>query len=79
MSKLSIVVVDLRDEVERRKAYSLNEGRSKKLFDGYIEDGYVQFGYDEQTGDVLFALDKNHKLIYVDNRNVEFKNINQIV
>jgi len=79
MNKVSIVVVDLRDEVERRKAYTINGGRSKKLFDSYVEEGYVQFGYDEQTGDVLFAIDRNHKLIYNDNRNVEFKNINQIV
>jgi hypothetical protein len=66
-----IVLINFSVKTEVAKFLSLNSGNANRLKE-YLSEGYTEIGYDEQTGDVLFAV-HNGKIIHTGNKNVEFK------
>ena len=74
---VNIIIVDFRDEVERRQAYSKKLIKNKKILDKCVENGYTQFGYDLESGLVVFAVERGN-LIYVSTDNINMKNINEL-
>lgn len=74
----TIIVIDFRDEVERRQAYSKDLIKNKKLLDDCIEKSYTQIGYDVKSGELIFAVEKGN-LIYRSNDNIKIININETI
>lgn len=76
--KVCVIVVDLRDEIERREAFASDKIKNKELIREFVAQGRTQFGYDKETGDVLFAVDKGELVHIGENNNVSFKPFYQI-
>lgn len=70
----TIILIDLKNEKEVAKYISYNPEHNKKTLDNFIQSGKTELGYEEETGDIVFAIEKG-KLIYAANKKVAFKRI----
>lgn len=70
----TIVLINLRDEKEAAKYVAYNPTNNLKMYENYVSKGYTEIGFDEETGDILFAID-NGKFISANNKNITFKRI----
>lgn len=70
---MTIIIVDLTDKAQRDKLNSLNPNNPTGA-DKHIGLGRTCIGYDKETGDILFAIEKG-KFIHTNNKNIIFKNI----
>lgn len=69
-SQITIVVVDMRDEVERRQLYAMMQKENRP---DVADRNYTQFGYNLDTGQVVFGVTDGalvcypHSFMLIDN------------